>query len=148
MATIKSYTDIEQSKVLSKILPLESADMVSPFRHTKNDEYIPGYVVSRNYIEVYNEMMKLPGMEKKDGCQLIQPTWSLAALFNVLPLIIGDVFSENTLRLRIDKSETHFNVWYENLYSEMVEEGFDIIKNNAVDACVEMILKLHELNLL
>lgn len=27
MATIKSYTDISQSKTLSKILPLESADM-------------------------------------------------------------------------------------------------------------------------
>ena len=28
MATIKSYTDLSQSKTLSKILPLESADMV------------------------------------------------------------------------------------------------------------------------
>ena len=27
MATIKSYTDIEQSRKLAKILPLESADM-------------------------------------------------------------------------------------------------------------------------
>ena len=27
MATIKSYTDIEQSKKLAEILPLESADM-------------------------------------------------------------------------------------------------------------------------
>ena len=28
MATIKSYTDLSQSKTLSKILPLESADMI------------------------------------------------------------------------------------------------------------------------
>lgn len=27
MATIKSYTDLEQSKKLAEILPLESADM-------------------------------------------------------------------------------------------------------------------------
>ena len=27
MATIKSYTDIEQSRKLAKILPIESADM-------------------------------------------------------------------------------------------------------------------------
>jgi hypothetical protein len=27
MATIKSYTDIEQSKKLAEILPIESADM-------------------------------------------------------------------------------------------------------------------------
>lgn len=28
MATIKSFTDLSQSKVLVKILPLESADMI------------------------------------------------------------------------------------------------------------------------
>ena len=31
MATIKSFTDLSQSKTLSKILPLESADMCLTF---------------------------------------------------------------------------------------------------------------------
>ena len=76
------------------------------------------------------------------------PAWSLAALLSVLPVIIGDVLSENALRLRIDKSETNFDVWYNNLDSGMVEEGLDIIKSNTVDACYEMIIKLKEKGLL
>ena len=43
MATIKSYTDISQSKTLSEILPLESADMHYEWPnkkvHFKDDEY-------------------------------------------------------------------------------------------------------------
>ena len=45
---MKSYTDIEQSKVLSKILPLESADMTLPFRHTQKDIIVLGTVYSIN----------------------------------------------------------------------------------------------------
>ena len=48
----------------------------------------------------------------------------------------------------MDKSETDFNIWYEIIDTGMVEEGFDIIKTNPVDACYELILKLHKLNLL
>ena len=128
MVTIKSYTDIEQSKKLAKILPIESADMVLPFRHTKNDEYIPGYVVSRNYVEVYNEMMKLPGMGKEDVCQLIQPAWSIAALFDVLPDNCG-----------INKEDRKY-VGY-----AVSDECGTYTSDNLVDACVSMIEYLHEL---
>ena len=134
MVTIKSYTDLEQSKKLAEILPIESADIVLPFRPTKNDEYIPGYVVSRNYVEVYNEMMKLPGMGKEDVCQLIQPTWSLAALLGVLPKII------NNETLFIETSAALWHIGYRNIYTARAD--------NPVDACVAMIEKLHELNIL
>jgi hypothetical protein len=137
MATIKSYSDLQQSRKLAEFLPIESADMVLSFRHTKNDEYIPEYVVSRNYVEVYNEMMKLPGMEKRDVCQLIQPVWSLAALLDVIPW--GQV-----------NRMTNSNKWEasswknSNLVPKYYVEGFD----NPTDACYELILKLHELKLL
>ena len=128
----KIATDLEQSKKLAEILPIESADMVLPFRHLKNDEYILGYAVSRNYVEVYNEMMTLPAMEKEDVYKLIQPAWSLAALLNVLPKIHG-------LKPILDLEECSIQYSGIDLY---------ITANNPTDACCEMILKLKEENLL
>lgn len=145
MATIKGYTDIEQSNKLADILPLESADMVLPFRHTKNNEYIPGYVVSRNYVEVYNEMMKLPGMGKEDICQLTQPAWSLAALLEQLK---SEIILENKqiLFLHINKyNDIDYDIRYTNSWTG---EVLITEKGNLVDACYEMIVKIHELNLL
>ena len=37
MVTIKSFTDLKQSKVLAKILPLESADMVYIWHATSDN---------------------------------------------------------------------------------------------------------------
>ena len=61
MATIKSYTDISQSKTLSKILPLESADM--------------------NYW--CGTQIRIGGHRTMDK-DLDVPCWSLAALLGVL----------------------------------------------------------------
>lgn len=138
---MKSYTDIEQSKKLAEFLPLESADMTLPFRHPKNDEYIPGYVVSRDYVEVYNEMMKLPLMEKEDVCKLIQPTWSLAALLGVLPEINGIPITLEKLKAEDDYEGYYYHIEYKD---KILIPYMD----NPVDACYELILKLHELNLL
>lgn len=60
---MKSYTDIEQSKKLTKILPFESADMYYPY----------------NGIETYPEVKN--GLETKTALYC----WSLAALLSVLP---------------------------------------------------------------
>ena len=125
MATIRAYTTIEQSRKLAAFLPLESADICYPLPYENGDK---------------------PLLEQ--GGFGSTPCWSLAALLNTLPVIIGDIFSKNALRLRMDNGETNFNVWYVNIDSTTVEEGLDIIKSNPVDACYEMILKLHELNLL
>ena len=134
---MKAYTDLEQSKKLAEILPIESADMVSPFQHTKNDEYIPGYVVSRNYVEVHNEMMKLPAMEKEDICKLIQPSWSLAALLDVLPFP----------QLSKDKLGSGKEGWMVSAYPDNCRYD-SCWHDNPVDACYEMILKLHKQKLL
>ncbi len=63
MTTIKSYTDITQSKKLSEILPLESADMIYP-----SDFNFPFVWIEK---------------PKKD--KNATPCWSLAALLDVLP---------------------------------------------------------------
>ena len=63
---MKSYTDLEQSKKLAKILPLESADM--------------HYVLTDSDQETYS-----PGLEKYYGVLPSIPCWSLAALLGVIP---------------------------------------------------------------
>ena len=147
MATIKSFTSLEQSRKLAEILPIESADM--RYGYTAPYDYS-----DRMYDGGYDEipypkdfLIKNPNYSANEYDAEL-PCWSLAALLNIIPTMIGSIFEKDALRLRIDKSETDFNIWYDNLDTGMVEEGFDIIKDNPIDACVDMIEKLHELNLL
>ena len=126
MATIKSYTDIEQSKKLAEILPLESSDMY--------------YFIADN-------------LEKQEtnyaircGTPIVKtdiPCWSLAALLDILPIIEKgkDIFNPFI-------AKTPDNGYY-IVYATLTKEGnSSAIYDNPVDACYEMILKLHELNLL
>ena len=64
---MKSYTDLEQSKKLVEILPIESADMW--FHPYPNDEYWYDVPNIGNADLRYNQL----------------PCWSLAALLGVLP---------------------------------------------------------------
>jgi len=121
---MKSYTDLEQSKQLAEILPLESADM---------------------YYEWPNKKVHFKD-DKYNGMGF--SCWSLAALLGVLPVTIGNVLSKDSLRLRMDKGESDFNIWYDNIHTGFAEERLDIAADNPIDACYEMIIKLHELNLL
>lgn len=122
MATIKSYTDINQAEVLSKILPLESADMqYISFRH-KDDtiEWIPQLGTPSRY-DI--------------------PCWSLAALLELLPKRIEIV--DNVYELSVYL----YGIYYWNINNgNLCFESKD--RDNLVDACYEMIIKLHELNLL
>lgn len=63
MATIKSYSDLQQSKKLAEILPIESADMW----------FANGIIVARNSVN------------EPDDIKSVSPCWSLAALLSVLP---------------------------------------------------------------
>ena len=120
MATIKSYTDLEQSKKLAEILSLESADMC--------------YIKDKPNIGFLQEEYK------EFGDTILQdyyPCWSLATLFSVLP---------DSTDIVKDKADTE-----NEKYMCTVGVKYDIIStfgNNPVDVCVEMIIKLHELNLL
>ena len=73
MATIKSFSDLEQSKKLAEILPLESADMV--YVHTVDLEGDEHYDIDfRNNQPLFEDDIS---------------AWSLAALLGVLPEIQG-----------------------------------------------------------
>lgn len=126
MATIKSYTDISQSKKLAEILPIESADM-----HSEAVE-IDGDIV----------FVVVCGLGDKNKSNYGSPIWSLAALFGVLPKYIGGSV------LRMDMTENDYNLWFDNLSGTVDEILPDIIKDNLIDVCVAMIIRLNELNLL
>lgn len=131
MATTKSYTDLEQSKKLAEILPLESADMYY-------DRYEDPYFINES---VTHERIK------NDKYYHLISCWSLAALLNVLP---NNEHTETTLSRggwKIEPIEYVDNWWCE-YEDEIHTKNFSTSANNPVDACVEMILKLKEKNLL
>jgi len=128
MATIKSYTDIEQSKKLAEILPIESADM-----HYEYDYNLGEYI-------------NIPSVtEEEDHFVLFLddvPCWSLAALLNVLPPKYYPVKDHETnLILGIPKDKWCVLYWD----TTGMQDGEDTLGDNPIDACYEMILKLHEL---
>lgn len=120
---MKAYTDIEQSKKLAEILPLESADMcyrIVAYNPNNTHEYQP-YCFS--------------GTLESDI-----PCWSLAALLAVL--------SFPALRYDIEDGEGRWIVGCD-VGCENDDKGYlSYYKDNPVDTCYGMILKLHELNLL
>jgi hypothetical protein len=128
----KICTDIDQSKKLAEILPLESADM----RYHTISHYNP---------YPCDEIVYTVDFGKVSGIDI--PCWSLAALLSVIPKHID----YNVLR--IDISENDFAIWYDD--SSYDEFGYgvntelpDITMECPVDACVDMIIKLHEQKLL
>ena len=133
---MKSYTDLEQSKVLAEILPLKSADMYYP-----------------NRIDIKYQGA-LP-IEFKRGNPLLSQeiaAWSLTTLLGVLEIIVdrkeGKTYLLNIEKgCTIEKDITWWHVWYEEKY-----DGNSPIQTvtleELVDACYEIIIRLHELNLL
>ena len=126
MAIIKSYTDLPQSKKLTEILPLESADMFY--------EPSTGYRTEPSEVRFGDIKYAHP---RSIRC------WSLAAVISILPRFIE--FNDDKYYLRFMKEY----VEYANDEISITGRCLHTIGNdNLVDACYEMILKLNELNLL
>lgn len=118
MSTIKAYTDISQSKKLAKILPIESADM--------------------NYW--CGTQIRIGGYRTMDK-DLDIPCWSLAALLDILSKTAHSIDEDGS----VDLSD------YKNIEWSLGLTNTDVglfTANNPVDACVKIILKLHELKML
>ena len=92
MATIKSYTDIEQSKKLAEFLPIESADMRFCFSYTLGGRITGHY--------------PMVGREPSMGTI---PCWSLAALLAVLPN--GIVINKDAGNGKYHVSSTHIGTY-------------------------------------
>ena len=127
MTTIKSYTDLEQSKKLAEILQLDSAD----YFHAPD----AGMVVTEPYM--LNEGDETIITAYKGAV----PCWSLSALLEILSKIASKTDDDGSADL-----SSFMGKWYINMFECPVEAigNYD----NAVDACYEMILKLYELKML
>ena len=115
---MKSYTDLEQSKRLAEILPLESADM----------HYATWTILDNEFIVSPNQGSTIESLQEDYGNQII-PCWSLVALLDILPSSTLDSSNGHYYRLHCVE---RFTEWY----------------NNPIDATFEMVLKLHEQNIL
>lgn len=125
---LKAFTDLEQSKVLAEILPLESADMI--------------WILANPDLP----MIKAIAYEDSEKSKYYEvlPAWSLAALLNVIP---KEIFNGKYV---INITEGKYNKWiitYDSGYSNSFY-GLIASDNNLVDACVYIIERAHKLNLL
>lgn len=142
---MKSYTDLDQSKKLTEILPIESADMYYQYALPKSDKirYNPILGNPIDALEWYNKGYTHFGKSPLTLNEYCIPCWSLSALLDVIPKHIKDY---NVLR--IDISDNDFAIWYDEIGYGVNNDLPNITTESAVDACYEMILKLHELKLL
>lgn len=124
----KAFTSLEQSKKLAKILPMESAD----HHYVRKTCDFMGNSVDGKWSEP-----KYGNTNSKYAHYIVQnfssyetiPCWSLVALLDTLPSSTLDSSNDHYYRLHCME---RFTEWYDN----------------AVDACYEMIIKLHEQKLL
>jgi len=127
---MKSYTDIEQSRKLAEILPLESADggwYGTTNQKAPNTNFWLGTKYSKNAV-----------------C----PAWSLAALLDVLPNNEHITTSVSRGSWQIEPINYLPNTWWCEYEDNESLTEFNVSAENPVDACVDMILKLKRGNLL
>jgi hypothetical protein len=120
---MKSYVDLDQARKLAEILPLDTADMC----------YIKGKAHLGFLYEEYKEC-------GDTVLQEYEPCWSLSPLLSVLPILERKGYQKAKPQLLYNVA---INKWIVNSHI-YTTNAYD----NLVDACYEMIVKLHELNLL
>lgn len=135
---MKAHTDLEQSKKLAEILPLKSADMV--LLHEEP------YETSDSKFDGLHQALCVPfsqydkSWRQKYWNISYFPCWSLAVLLEQIPSDLGS----QTLTIEKDDSE---HLKYGLNYHDRWGREDDIqtkYYDNLVDACYEMILKLHK----
>ena len=124
---MKSYTDLEQSKKLAEILPIESADNV--IVSFGNRDGVKTVVMPKETFDT----IKTPFSDIRNTI----PCWSLSALLGVLPFP----------QLSKDKLGSGKEGWMVSVYPDNCRYD-SCWHDNPVDACYEMILKLHKLKLM
>ena len=127
MAKIRAFTTIEESRKLAEILPLESADMIYTMVNGRCTPFI-----------------RIETIEEMDEDDVL--CWSLAALLEQLPYELCDD-DGNSSYLQINKEGDMYQLAYEDPYGDFESIETDR-QAHFVDACYDLIIKLHKLNLL
>ena len=123
---MKSYTDIEQSKKLAEILPIESADMYYSVVDTIYAKTLTKYDFTHAKV-LYGSY----DIRSFNVCGNT-PCWSLTALLGFIP------------NYKLSSEHNYHTCTAETSFGEETVGWFD----SPVDACYEMILKLKKLKLL
>lgn len=125
---MKAFTDISQSRKLAEILPLESADSY----YSWHDECY--YIVNKDCPYPYSLKEKIP-------------CWSLAALLKILPI---EAYIEiDNVCCTLDISRDTLGKWFVSYHNKSYGSSLVTCSNKElIDACVEIILKLKEKNLI
>ena len=126
METVKSYTDISQSKKLAEILPLDSADMCY-IKHSSSDN--PSWEFNEDF-----PSMILGNVPINEITAETLPCWSLSALLELIPI---ECKLEKTL---LDQSD------YFTYACEWTGEYRTFEYEDPLDAAFEMICWLKENN--
>ena len=128
---MKAYTDLQQSKMLADILPLESADM--------------SWVEKGNAKSIWYDAENRRITTKYEKKYYI-PCWSLAALLGVLPKKVEIEGQHYVPCLFPVQNKWLLKLWYNSNYT--ITSPVAIFSDNPIDAYYEMILKLNEQKLL
>ena len=135
---MKSYTDIEQSKKLAEILPIESADM-----YWKNG-------VSNKYIQCLTPFV-IDDYGSNVNYDYDIPCWSLAALFKILPIFTKPTaFSIDVSVPSVTKTDNGWLLKYNGDFTLYINNGKDteapveFLADNPIDAAFEMVCWLKE----
>lgn len=127
MTAIKAFTSLEQSHKLAEVLPHESADMTwEQVAHNLTEDFQWEPKIGLDVAIKENLFSYRNGY--------VLPCWSLAALLSVLPHPQLEQYKDDTWTCSVFNKNNHF-----------ID---DSCGENPVDACYELILKLHDLNLL
>lgn len=135
---MRSYTDIEQSKKLAEMLSVDSADMYWINALNRDKRFHSPYPHFRERLrpEVNGKFIPRYELGKRDV-----PCWSIAALLDIL----------RNRAYSIDKDANVSLSSYKTVEWDLsiINSGLEAVTNSdPIDACVEMILKLKEKDLL
>lgn len=120
LIAMNAYTDLEQSRKLAEILPIESADMF-----WKNG-------ISDKYIQCFTPFVRTDTNMDYD---YDVPCWSLSVLLDALPRI-EHLRPSIDLNPKLDSNEVA--IYYHS------EDSPYIVRDNLIDAAFEMVMWLKE----
>lgn len=132
---MKSYTDLEQSKKLAEILPIESADMWIAERY-KGQVMENGHYIVEEKPSYYMSLIKPSNANYSQDIVKDIPCWSLTSLLAVIKPV-----NENTYTIRgtLDGGAT---ISFDEVTTVMFQE------EEIIDAVFEMVCYLKENKLL
>lgn len=128
---MKSYTDLGQSRKLGKILRHDSADMCWCNNSIRGVNYTDEFSANLYTVKELKDIFDT-AFNGWDKYWKLIPCWSLAALVGIIPEVSLNAFKDGS--------------W--NAAAQHDGKTIYVDKDNPVDACVELIITLHELKML